>query len=358
MPAPGRIVVIGASAGGVETLRDIARDLPASLDAAVFIVLHIPASVESVLPRLLRQSGLDAAHAIDREALERGRIYVAKPDHHLTLHETMIRSVQGPRVNGYRPAIDPLFRSAALAFGNAVIGVVVSGALDDGAAGLRTITDHGGLAIVQDPDEALYDGMPRSAIEAVGASNVDAIVRGGDIGRTIVDFVARPLRDRTVPPNRSPTEEASLVAMAEVSHATEHAEGRTGAPSEFGCPHCGGVLWETVQARTFACRVGHSFSSRALAHAQARGIDDALWTALRASEETAALCRRLRDGAADRGHEHSLAYFADRVNEAEGRALTLRSLLRANRDPAADGEPYPDATHAHADPIPLQKPRA
>ena len=344
MPLPSRAVVIGASAGGIEPLRELTRGLPGGLDVAVLIVLHLPATSESVLPSLLRQGGLLSAHAVDNEPLEAGRIYVARPDHHLLVHPRTVRSIRGPRINGYRPSVDPLFRSAALSFGTAAIGVILSGALDDGASGLRAVKDHGGLAIVQDPADALYDGMPRAAIEA---TSVDAVVPLSSLVQTLLAFIDRPIAARVVPPVAAAIEDESFVGIAELSREMEHVEERSGKPSEFGCPLCGGVLWETEHAAMFACRVGHSFTSRTLAHAQSRNVDGALWNALRASEESAALCGRLRDAAARRGHTHSLNYFAERAAETERRAAVLRGLVRGNSDPGTLGEPHPDVTPHH-----------
>ena len=162
------IVVIGASAGGIEALGLLVRQLPPELGAAVFVVLHLAPDHKSVLPRILSAAGpLPAKHAVDGEAVVPNRIYVARPDHHMVIQDSHVRVIRGPRENGHRPAIDPLFRSAAYTFGPRVIGVVLSGSLDDGTAGLVSIKHQGGLALVQDPNEAMVDSMPRSALENV-----------------------------------------------------------------------------------------------------------------------------------------------------------------------------------------------
>ena len=160
------IVVVGASAGGVEALGLLVGELPADLPAAVFVVLHVAPDHKSVLPRILSAAGpLPAKHARDGEPIIPGRIYVARPDHHLTLQDGQVRVVKGPRENGHRPAVDALFRTAAHTYGPRAIGVILSGALDDGTAGLIAIKRQGGLAMVQDPDDALVEQMPRSALE-------------------------------------------------------------------------------------------------------------------------------------------------------------------------------------------------
>src|SRR4051812_16830079 len=159
------VVVIGASAGGVEALRQLVAGLPPELPAAVFVVLHVSPGGTSVLPQILaRQTRMSVATATDGEAIQRGRIYVAPPDHHVLLDQGVVHLSRGPRENGLRPAVDPLFRSAARAYGPRVIGVVLSGALDDGADGLKMILEAGGAGVVQDPEEAPYPSMPRSAL--------------------------------------------------------------------------------------------------------------------------------------------------------------------------------------------------
>jgi len=176
------IVVIGASAGGVEALAALVRRLPSDLPAAMFVVLHLSPEHKSVLPQILSSAGpLAAKHARNGETILPNRIYVARPDHHLLVHEDHVRVVRGPRENGHRPAIDPLFRTAAYTFGARVIGIVLSGALDDGTAGLAAIKGQGGLAIVQDPDDALVDAMPRSALENVDVDHVLSITELGKV---------------------------------------------------------------------------------------------------------------------------------------------------------------------------------
>ena len=198
------MVVIGASAGGIEALQQLARALPAALPATVFITVHFPEQASSALPRILARAGaLSASHAVDGEMIERARIYVAPPDSHLVLSPEGIRLGRGPREHGNRPAIDPMFRSAAIAFGRRVIGVVLTGTLDDGTSGLAEIKRYGGLAVVQDPADAEFSSMPRSAIDHVA---VDWIVPIELLGRTLVDLIAEPLGD---PPASIPRPVAS-----------------------------------------------------------------------------------------------------------------------------------------------------
>jgi two-component system, chemotaxis family, protein-glutamate methylesterase/glutaminase len=191
------IVVIGTSAGGVEALQILVRTLPPKLPAAVFVTIHFPEHGTSVLPRILSRAGsIPAMHAEDRDPIVHGRIYIAPPDHHLLLTPRGVRVVRGPKEKGNRPAIDPMFRSAAVAFGPRVIGVVLTGNLDDGTAGLKSIKRRGGLAVVQDPEEALFAPMPSSAIENVA---VDRVVRLTDFGRTIQELMREPIPDLDPP---------------------------------------------------------------------------------------------------------------------------------------------------------------
>jgi two-component system, chemotaxis family, protein-glutamate methylesterase/glutaminase len=214
---PGRgvtghdIIVIGASAGGVEALQKIVSRLPPQFDAAVFVVLHVTAEATSALPAILNRAGpLPAHHAINKERISYGRIYVAQPDFHLVLRDGQVRVVHGPRENRSRPSVDPLFRSAAIIYGSRVVGVVLSGALDDGTAGLLAIKAQGGLAIVQDPDDALVAGMPRSALEYV---QVDYTVPVAEIGPLLVRLAHEPAATSGPTPSRRLAREAEMPTL-------------------------------------------------------------------------------------------------------------------------------------------------
>src|SRR6266487_2533947 len=198
-PSPGGnmaghdIIVVGASAGGVEALVTLARSLKRNLQAAVFVVLHIPAHSPSFLPEILNRAGpVKAVQATDEMQIEHGHIYIASPDHHMLMEQGKVCVIRGPKENRHRPAIDPLFRSAALAYGPRVAGVILSGTLDDGTAGLIAIKKRGGVAIVQDPDEAIYPGMPRSALEHV---QVDHILPLAAIGPLLVRLASEPVKE-------------------------------------------------------------------------------------------------------------------------------------------------------------------
>ena len=196
------IIVVGASAGGVEALQTLVRGLPADVPAAMFVVLHMSADAPSMLPQILNRAGpLPVAAAVDNEPIAPGRVYVAVPDHHLLIERGRVCLVRGPKENRSRPAVDPLFRSAARAYGSRVIGVVLTGALDDGTSGLQAVKGRGGLAVVQDPAEALYTGMPRSAMEHVA---VDYCMPLAEIPALLARLAVEPAPDESaypVPPN-------------------------------------------------------------------------------------------------------------------------------------------------------------
>ena len=333
---PGHdIVAIGASAGGVEALVQLVSRLPRDLPAAVFVVLHIPAHTASRLPRILERNGsLPALHPRHGDPIEHGRIYVAPPDQHLLVEQGRIVLAHGPRENGHRPAVDPLFRTAARAYGPRVVGVVVSGMLDDGTAGLAAIKLRGGTAVVQDPEEALFSGMPRSAIENVA---VDHCLSLAEIGPLLARLAREPVSEEgagAVPEKMD--YEADIV---ELSPARVHGDERPGTPSGYACPECNGGLLELRDGELsrYRCRVGHAYSSDSLLAAQSQSLEAALWTALRALEEKSALARRLVERAAARGQRLAAERFAEQAEVAEQRAeLVRRALL------SGEGIPTPE----------------
>ena len=309
------VIVVGASAGGVEALVRLVRGLPPDLDASVCVVLHVASSGTSVLPSILDRAGpLPAQPAVDRDPVERGRIVVGPPNCHLLLGREGVRLGQGPRENGHRPAIDALFRTAAKAFGPRVIGVILSGALDDGTLGLSAIKEAGGLAVVQDPDDALAPSMPQSAMHAV---EVDFVVPADEIAGLLTRVVTETVEDVLPEPGEQ-------VDIADTIAAVD-----PGISSQTGgltCPECGGPLTpeEPNGVLRFRCRVGHVFSEESLLDAQSRGVETALWVAIRSLEERAALLRRTSERIRDRGHEGLAERMARQADAAEGHAQLIR----------------------------------
>jgi two-component system chemotaxis response regulator CheB len=330
------IVVVGASAGGIEALQSVVREFPPDVPASVFVTVHFPEGGTSVLPQILNRAGrVPASHACDGEPIEPGRIYVAPPDHHLLLVGRNIRLSRGPRENGCRPAIDPMFRSAAASFGPRVIGVVLSGTLDDGTSGLAAVKRRGGVALVQDPHEAMYAPMPRSAIEHV---RVDAVARASELGKLIVQRVHDAVPDEATSPASDDVREVEF-AEADVG-MIESPDEHPGEVSPFSCPDCGGVLWRIQEGDfvRFRCRVGHGWTAEALIAEQADQIDDALWAALRALEERAALLRSMAARYHRADAKRLAARFETQAEQVEARAHLVRDLLVRHRELDVDLE--------------------
>lgn len=335
MAAP--IIVIGASAGGVEALRVVVAGLAADLPSAVAVVLHIPKGAPSALPAILDRCGpLPARTAEDGMPLRAGTISVAPADHHLLVGDRCFELSAGPSENGHRPAIDPLFYSAALAHGPGSIGVVLSGARDDGTAGLIAISKHGGQAVVQDPADALHPSMPTSALHHVP----DALVRpAGELGKAISEL-ARSLasRGRDDPNGDQRLETETRIAEMDPITTPSLPDAH---PSGLSCPTCHGVLYELdgQPAPRFRCRVGHAWSPQALQAEQEDVADHALWTALRTLEEKAEFNRRLAEDARRGGRSYSMAACLSRAARAEGDAAQVRQLLgRVSRSGADDAK--------------------
>jgi two-component system chemotaxis response regulator CheB len=317
------LIVVGASAGGVEALRAFAAGLPADLDAAVAVVLHLPAGGTSALAGILGRSGpLPAVTASAGMALRRGRIHVAPPDHHLLVVDGAAHLSHGPTENGHRPAVDALFRSAATAHGAGVIGIVLSGALDDGTAGMLAIAGRGGLTVVQDPDEALYGGMPSSVLRHLP---VDHVLSAAKMGALLHDCVGLRVDTHDEPSDLVRRETAISAADGGVHSDEVNALGR---PSSFSCPDCDGALVELDAApKRFRCQVGHAWTGEALLDAQGATLEKAVWTALRTLEEKAVLARRMRGDASARGAELLVRRFQRTEEEASAAADVLRRHL-------------------------------
>jgi two-component system, chemotaxis family, protein-glutamate methylesterase/glutaminase len=322
---PGHdIIVIGASAGGVEALATLVHEIPSDLRGAIFIVLHIPAETTSSLPHILSRAGsLPASHPANGAPIEYGHIYVAPPDYHLLIEQEHVCLVRGPKENRHRPAIDPLFRSAAEAYGQRVVGVVLTGALNDGTAGLLAIQRNGGIAVIQDPAEALYSSMPQSALEHV---KIDYRLPLAAIGPLLGKLTQEQVTEeaQVVPPNLA--KEIRIVTM-NTSPFNENE--LVGKPSSFSCPECGGVLWEIPDETflRFRCRVGHALSAENVLLEQGEQAERALWSALKALEEKVSLSRRLAKKAREDGRYYSAQNFENKIQQIEKDALVLRQLL-------------------------------
>ena len=338
MPASSsHLVVIGASAGGVHALLEISEALPASFPAPVCIVQHI-GSHRSVLPELLRFRGANqAVHARHGQLLAAGTLYVAPPDRHLMVDGDTLRLTHGPKENHTRPAIDPLFRSAALSFGPRAIGVILTGQMDDGSAGLKSIKDCGGIAVVQDPRSAAEAQMPRSALQNVDVDHCVPLAEVAPLLTRLVGAAVAPAESRSAVPEPVLREVAINRGEAPMENLAEIA-----TPSTLTCPDCGGTLWEVNDPRPlrYRCHTGHAFTALSLAEAQQDAVEDALWSSVRALRERELLLRRLAgiaEATGDMAQARAAATQADRLQEQIRtlQALLTESPVTAKKAPAA-----------------------
>ena len=342
------IIVIGTSAGGIEAMKALAGGLPPDLKAALLVVLHMGANGLGILPQILERAGpLPAGNARDGDAVRPGRIYAAPPDHHLLLEPSgRVRLSRGPKENRFRPAVDPLFRSAAHAFGPRVIGVVLTGFLDDGTTGLWAIKDRGGTAVVQNPEEALAPSMPRSALAHVA---VDHCVSLKDMARLLAELARTPVKEKGGPPV-SPRLETE-VNIAQEDNALEAGILEWGEPSLYACPECHGVLLQLKEGShlRFRCHTGHAYSLEALLREYTERTEETLWNALRALEETLLVLRRMAAQVAEHGHGQAALALGQKAREAQRRADLVRHAMMpdeklGNGEGAQSGEkPSPPA---------------
>jgi two-component system chemotaxis response regulator CheB len=330
------IVVIGASAGGMDALQKLVAELPVDLPAALFVVWHLAPGAKSVLPAVLSRSGrLPAASPADGDPIVRGRIYVAPSDHHMLLERDFIRVAKGPKENRFRPAIDPLFRSAAYVFGSRAVGIVLSGALDDGTAGLWAIKLRGGTAIVQDPADALHRSMPLNAMEHV---EIDHKLSARAIGALLGTLVREkaPAEPAIAAEERLKLERE--IRIAEQVEALEERVAQLGHLSSFTCPECRGVLTMLRDGTIvrFRCHTGHAFSAAALLAGVTEKVEACLWDAVRALDETIILLNRLGEEHAKNGDTRAAEQCFDKAREAHARMQPIREAAMSNEQLGAE----------------------
>jgi two-component system chemotaxis response regulator CheB len=320
------IIVIGTSAGGVNALRQIAAALPPGFPASTFVVCQLPAGMRSALLEISSRSGpLLALHPRDGETFDPGHIYVAPPDHHMPLApESRIRLNREARENQHRPAIDPLFRSAARYYGPRVLAIILTGALIDGRSGLLAVRASGGMAVVQDPDDAPVASMPQNATEIAGADHLVPPARIASLLVELVNSNGEPeMGDRTVDPiERTP----NLVDHDMDGQARDR---RHGAVSVFACPECGGALWQVDESEMlrFRCLVGHAYIAELLLADQSERLETGMWTAVRIFRERSALSRQLANRERRTGKTDSALRFDEQARQSESYSSAIRDFL-------------------------------
>jgi two-component system chemotaxis response regulator CheB len=329
VPFQRDVVVLGASAGGVEALRSLVGALPADFPAAVLVVMHLSPGASSALPQILSRAGtLPSVAAQHGAPLTRGVIHVAPPDRHLLIDDGTLLLSHGPTENGHRPAVNATLRSAAVTAGPAAIGVVLSGALDDGSAGLCSVVERGGLAMVQDPAEALYPGMPANALALTPTEHV---YPAEVLGKMLDKLVRVPVEPVPVkPPSPGLLLEDRIARDSVRLDAVVPGEGTPA--SGYSCPDCQGTLLEIGHPPgQYRCRIGHAWSAEALLSAHDAEFERALWTALRSLDEKAALARRMQRDSTHRGLAGLTGRYDTTARECAKAAETLRRFLIAQQ---------------------------
>lgn len=328
------IVVIGTSSGGIEALRILVGQLPGDLAASIFVVMHTAADSPGYLASILDRAGPLSATSVEELAdIKPGHIYVAAPDRHLLIEDGIARATRGPKENRFRPAIDPLFRSAAQSYGARVIGIILTGALDDGTAGLAAIKQLGGTAVVQDPVDAAYPSMPRSALARV---RVDHCLPLAGIAPLIAQLTREPVDEKEG--YKVPEQIKVEVAIASEMSPFDSGVLKLGNPSMYACPECHGVLMEikSENGTRFRCHTGHAYSMRSLMADIEERIDESLWNAIRAIEEQVLLMRQLAEHAHEKHSPDAAEQLLDWASSSKQRAELIRqAVLQSNyhKDP-------------------------
>lgn len=317
------IVVIGASAGGVTALIELVKVLPQDFPASIFIVLHLAPQSPSMLPQILSRSGpLEAVHPKDGEPVKPGCIYVAPPDQHMLVEEDHVVVRKGPKENGFRPSIDALFRSAAYGYGPRVIGVVLSGSLDDGTSGLWSVKRLGGLAIVQEPDEALFPSMPVNVLEYVEADHILPIA---EIGILLTRLAGEDAPEKPDLPAEELERLEKEIMIAAHDDAFDIGIMNTGERTSFTCPHCHGSLTQLKEGKLvrFRCHTGHSFTMSALLSGISSTTEDAIWQTIRSLQESVMLLNHMGKHFEDAGQPDAAELFFRKAEETDERARII-----------------------------------
>lgn len=318
------IIVIGASAGGFEAMSNLLQGLPQGFEASIFIVVHMNASStgNGLVSYLRKATKATCKLAENNEPIEKGTIYIAPPDFHMILEPEKIKVIKGPRENKFRPAIDPLFRSAAVNFSSRTIGIILSGLLEDGTAGMHAIKKCGGTTIIQDPDEAAFPDMPLIVSRTM---KVNYILPVSDIGKILLSLIKEPANENAAIPDE-------LILENKIAHrhlmGTELAE-KVGELSTYVCPECGGNLWQKNEEgfTHFRCHTGHTFDPHNLLYRKSEGLEESIWISLRLLEEKKNLFLLLAEKSKHEDNGFAARQFHEKANESAIHIERMREFL-------------------------------
>lgn len=326
---PALIVVIGTSAGGLNALTEMAGQFDPEIDAAIFVVMHLSkkSSSEVLAHKLQSYTSLKCKVPRNDVDIEKGNIYIAPADHHILLKDGKITLGRGPEENRWRPSIDVLFRSAAAQYNGRTVGIILTGLLHDGVAGMLSIQKAGGTCIVQDPHEAEYPDMPLAVLNSM---EVDYCVRLQEIGRVLQEITQKPVTTQEIPEEvklEAGISEKVAIGIDVVSQLGDH--------SIYSCPDCGGGLWKITEENTerYRCHVGHSFSENDLNSRQSEEIETTLWVAVRMMEERRNLLRKMESDVRKKGFARMAASHGERAEELQAHIDKLKSILFTAQSP-------------------------
>ncbi|RZA20554.1 MAG: chemotaxis protein CheB [Proteobacteria bacterium] len=327
-----KLILIGGSAGSITSVTEIIRRLPAHLNAAICVTIHIPSTSESYLPAIFeREAQMKVKHAEDGEMLLAGTVYVARPDLHLLIQGGMIKLARGAKENRHRPAIDPMFRSGARSFGQNVLGILLSGYLDDGAAGLITLAEDGATTIIQDPRDTVYPEMPLNALEYLRPDKVALIE---EMPKVILEFCSHTGNHPELNPGVDGESNKVLIETG------DHRYSMKGELSGFICPDCKGPLWESFasskKSPSYRCHEGHSFGALSLAAGQNEALESALWESLRLFDEKIDLNKRLAKKSLDENLMTAFARYSSLIARGTTQAQLIRDILSQGIRPETD----------------------
>jgi two-component system chemotaxis response regulator CheB len=321
------IIVVGASAGGIIALTELLKSIPTGFTASIFVVLHLPPFSQSVLPQILSRAGkLNAVHPVDGEVIKPGLIYVSPPDHHILLEGNRVLVKKGPKENNFRPSIDALFRSAAYVYGPRVIGIVLSGLLNDGTSGLWSVKRLGGITIIQEPADADFPNMPLNVLDYV---KVDHSIRASDMGLLLQKLTTEKASKK----KKISKEEMAFLKMEVIISKQDNAFAmgimNEGELTPFTCPECHGVLVRLIEGKfiRFRCHTGHAYTASALLADLSQHVEETLWQSMRGLEETTLLLNQISEHFKTEGLQGAAAIFARKADMTTKRARVIHDSV-------------------------------